>query len=226
MREQALAQILRASGVVSCNNGRIGAATLIDAGTVLSVAHVFIYPQGKRPSGLECRFYPQNETGKTEYVRLDLARIHMGAKQITGVNICSNSRDWAIAALETPLTDRPVAPLARLPAKNAPLKLVSFLQGLHGQVASCTVRDLIGPCAQNGVPLVFTDCPAQAGDSGGAVFVWEDGQWKLAAITRGASHESGKVYDRARIYHMAVPVMSVTAPTSAKSPKSSSFELQ
>lgn len=203
-QSRALAALARSVGVVSCNNGRYGAATLVGPRTIVSVAHIFI---GLKTDGsVECRFYPE-ASREGGYAVIRLVGMKMGANRITGVNICSNGRDWAVAQLETPVAGRVPVPLASMtPRPGAALAPLSFMAAKGGAIGRCTLRDHVGPCRETGVPLLFTDCLSEQGDSGGPVFVEEGGAWKLGAITRGASRDAGPVYDKARIYHMAIPV--------------------
>lgn len=211
--DRRLAEAARASGLLTCDNGRFASASLVAANDVIvTAAHVFFGELAKiRAVKVRCLFLPGGRADGPRH-EVDLASLTLGAERVAGVNICSNGRDWAVARLRTPVPDVMPYPIASsVPAPGTALALVSHGGGSGplavpgGHAGRCTLRDLVGPCRETGVPLLFTDCSAEAGSSGGATLVEESGHWAIAGVTRGASPMGG-AYDRGRIYHMAVPV--------------------
>jgi hypothetical protein len=212
--DRALAAAAQASGLVTCDNGRFGSASLaLRADIVITAGHVFRPAlEGIRAGRVRCIFVPAG-LPTAPRIPLELRTLRLGAERVTGVNICSNGRDWAVARLAAPAPG--VAPYrlaAGTPAPGATVAIVSHgggsgaLRGPGGHAARCTVRDHVGPCRQTGLPLLFTDCDAEEGSSGGAVLVRDGAGWALGGMTRGASPAGGPAYDRERAYHMALPV--------------------
>lgn len=218
--DRRLAEAARASGLITCDNGRFASASLVAADDVIvTSAHVFFGELDKiRAGGVRCLFLPGGRAEGPRY-EVDMASLKLGAERVTGVNICSNGRDWAVLRLRTPAAGiRPYPIAGSVAVPGTPLALVSHgggtgaLAGPGGHAGRCTLRDLVGPCRETGVPLLFTDCSAEAGSSGGATLVEENGRWAIAGVTRGASPAGGD-YDRTRVYHMAVPATGTFAET-------------
>jgi hypothetical protein len=217
--ERALASIARASGLITCDNGRFGSASLVHrADVIVTAAHLFFGAAARVRSGaVRCLFIPDGTPDGPRHPLVG-ASLVLGAERVTGVNICSNGRDWAVARLASPVAGAvPYALPAALPAPGTPAAIVSHgggagaLRGPGGHAGACVIRDHVGPCRQTGLPLLFTDCDAEAGASGGATLVRENGRWVIGGVTRGASPAGGPAYDRERAYHMAVPVAGALA---------------
>lgn len=212
--ERALATAARASGLITCDNGRFGSASLVGrADVVVTAAHLFFGEAAKVRSGaVRCLYIADGlPTGPRHQVVG--SSLVLGAERVTGVNICSNGRDWAVLRLATPVAGVvPYVLPSGVPNQGAPAAIVSHgggtgaLRGPGGHAGTCRVRDHVGPCRQTGLPLVFTDCDAETGSSGGATLIQENGRWVIGGVTRGASPTGGGTYDRARVYHMAVPI--------------------
>lgn len=212
--DRGLAQAARASGLLTCDNGRFGSASLVGrADIIVTAAHLFFGEVARARRGeVRCVYIADGLPTSPRY-EVNLSTLRLGAERVTGVNICSNGRDWAVMRLRSPVPNVAPYPVpTRIPAVGADVAVVSHgggtsaLRGPGGHAGRCTVRDHVGPCRQTGVPLLFTDCDAETGSSGGATLVRENGRWAIGAVTRGASPNGGPAYDRERAYHMAVPI--------------------
>jgi hypothetical protein len=212
--DRALAQAARASGLLTCDNGRFGSASLVARpDIIITAAHLFFGEVARARRGeVRCVYIADGLPTSPRY-DVNLATLRLGAERVTAVNICSNGRDWAVMRLRVPVPGvAPYALPARLPPVGAEVAIVSHgggtgaLRGPGGHAGRCTLRDHVGPCRQTGVPLLFTDCDAETGSSGGATLLRENGRWVIGAVTRGASPNGGPGYDRERAYHMAVPI--------------------
>jgi hypothetical protein len=211
--DRGLATAAGASGLVTCDNGRFGSASLVGrADIVVTAGHVFRPAlDAIRAGRVRCIFIPGGNPGGPR-IPVELRTLRLGAERVTGVNICSNGRDWAVARLAAPATGvTPYRLATAIPAPGTAVAIVSHgggsgsLRGPGGHAGRCTVRDHVGPCRQTGLPLLFTDCDAEEGSSGGAILVRDGPGWTFGGMTRGASPSGGAAYDRERAYHMALP---------------------
>jgi hypothetical protein len=212
--DRRLAAAARASGLLTCDNGRFGSASLVlRADLVVTAAHIFHgRMEAVRAGRVRCVYIPDGLPSSARF-DVDLTRVRLGAERVTGVNVCSNGRDWAVLRLRAPVPGvTPYRIAAAVPAAGTPAAIVSHgggsgaLRGPGGHAGRCRVRDHVGPCRQTNLPLLFTDCDAEQGSSGGAMLIEESGNWVLGGVTRGASPNGAAAYDREIAYHMAVPV--------------------
>jgi hypothetical protein len=212
--DRRLAEAARASGLITCDNGRFGSAALVArADVIVTAGHLFFGIADIRRGRVACVYIHDGMPGSPR-IPVELASLRLGAERVTGVNICSNGRDWAVMRLARPVPGvTPYQIASGVPAAGAPAAMVSHggstaaaLRGPGGHAGRCQVRDLIGPCRQTNLPLILTDCDAETGSSGGALLVEDGGRWAIGGITRGASPAGATAYDRERAYHMAVPI--------------------
>jgi hypothetical protein len=179
----------------------------------VTAGHLFFGVPDIRRGRIACVYIPDGLPSSPR-IPVELATLRLGAERVTGVNICSNGRDWAVARLARPVEGVTPYAIARgVPSVGLSSAMVSHggstqaaLRGPGGHAGRCRVRDHVGPCRQTNLPLVLTDCDAENGASGGALLVEEGGRWTLGGITRGASPAGAPAYDRERAYHMAIPV--------------------
>jgi len=212
--DRRLADAARASGLITCDNGRFGSASLVvRADLVVTAGHIFFGEVERIRQGRVACVYVPDGMPTSERIPVTLSTLRLGAERVTGVNICSNGRDWAVVRLSRAVPNVvPYALAAAVPAPGTAGAIVSHgggsgaLRGPGGHAGRCAVRDHVGPCRQTGLPLLFTDCDAETGSSGGAFLVEQGGRHVIAGVTRGASPAGGPAYDRERAYHMAVPV--------------------
>jgi hypothetical protein len=202
--DRALAAAAGAVGLLQCDNGRMASAVLVGERRIATSAHVFIdVLPAVRAARVRCRFASPASGAPVD---VDLSSIRLGIERpVTGHNICSNSRDWAVLSLSAaPQGMRPIAIAGPFPVGTEAAIVTAVARG-GPTVGKCTIRDL-ALCQQTGASLIFTDCDAEPGSSGGATLVNVSGRWMLGGVTRGASPQGAAAYDRSTAYHMAVPV--------------------
>ncbi len=205
--DRALAAAARGVGLLLCDNGRSANAILVAPRVIATSAHVFIAVLADVRAGrVGCRYHADGSPAGAA-VMVDLASLRLGTERpIFGLNVCANSRDWALARLGGAPAGVTPLPLARGNAQpGMRAAIVAHGSGPGSTAARCTVRDT-PICRDSGAALLMTDCDAEAGSSGGATLLFEDGRWVVGGITRGAAPGGGPVYDRASAYHMAAPV--------------------
>ena len=126
--DRALAAAAGAVGLLQCDNGRFASAVLVGERTLVSSAHVFLgVLPAVRAGEVRCRFASAPGAAPVD---VDLRRLRLGIERpVTGHNICSNTRDWAVLPLAAPPAGaRPVPRAGATPGPGTPAAI-----GLRGR---------------------------------------------------------------------------------------------
>ncbi len=199
--------------------------TLIQSNLVLTNAHCVTDPDSKM-AATALQFKPNYFNGYVGGVpgnEGDIAQVkaaYVGTIFPEGQEVESIADDWALLELDRPLGNKygTVGWSAIPTAKLAQMGAVFYLAGYSGDFPAATPGETPGLHSlcrfereaevEAGKPVVLHQCDTQGGASGSSILMWQNNQYQIVALHRGAGEHVQRVnpsYTRAA-NNMAVQV--------------------